>query len=627
MRYLNPIQQSRDIVQEFRGYNHNLRIAEGEFYDEQNMSSDFYPVMSPRKPREQTNTVGVNGLIALGKDLFYTTNRKLYKRDEHGTSEELYNFRAISTVADNVPRSLIAFGAYIVVFPDGVYYNTINPEDKGDINNTFTIPEPEMGEQAEIVKFTLCDIDGEDYTATASASAPSNPYDGDYWLDTSETKSVLKRYSSSITTWIVVEQTYIKIASKSISKGYAVGDGVTISGADDIVMPEINTTHVLQAVYTDTVYDGRDDYIVVIGTMNGSTQYSDWSGEFKAERKAPIMDFVVEANNRLWGCRHGLNNDGVNVNEIYACKLGDFKNWTVFDGISTDSYIASVGSYGDFTGAVTYLSYPIFFKENCLHKVYGSVPANFQINTAACNGVVAGAANSIAICDARVYYKSRAGVCVYDGSLPQDISTVFGGELYNGMAVEAVQSEWGDWALHRAGACGGADDYKYYLSCANSKDVKWSVFVYDTRTGIWHREDNTHVTAFAFADGVMYFVDASSIYISEKYKLCRMNADAGEDVAWYAESGEIGLLLPDKQYVAKIVLKMACALGAQMDISIQYDGVGDWRHVETVHGTGVASQTVAVKPERCAFFRLRFSGLGDVKLYGYIKTTETGSDI
>ena len=56
------------------------------------------------------------------------------------------------------------------------------------------------------------------------------------------------------------------------------------------------------------------------------------------------------------------------VNELYACKLGDFKNWNCFLGISTDSYVASVGTDGPWTGAVTYLGNPIFFKETCLHK-------------------------------------------------------------------------------------------------------------------------------------------------------------------------------------------------------------------------------------------------------------------
>lgn len=615
MRYLNPIQQSRDIVQEFRGYNHNLRISEGEWYDEENMSSDFYPVMSPRRPRIYDETSGINGMIALGSDdIFYTRNRKLYRRN-FGGEVMLYDYSALSDVSDVVPRSLVAFGAFIVIFPDGIYYNTIAPDEKGSIDAEF---------QANGAAYSICDVDGTNYgdmglqiIVGPSAPDPLNISvdENTRWLDTSEDKNPkLWRYSNPYG-WQQVEPVYVKMESANIAKDFVAGDSVKISGSpadldwldgDHIIIGKHES---IDAQDVDSIW--FEGCIDVVGISTGSTA--------KVERKAPIMDFVTEANNRLWGCRHGNNRAGDFVNEIYACKLGDFKNWTTFESISTDSYIASVGSYGDFTGAVTYLGYPIFFKENCLHKVYGTVPANFQINTAACNGVVAGAAGSIAICDARVYYKSRAGVCVYDGSLPQDISAVFGGDLYNGVDIGIIPQEWESWALHRAGACGGADDYKYYLSCCSDKDHKWNLFVYDTRTGIWHREDNSHITAIVFGAGDVHYTDGEKFY--------KMNDDAGEDVTWYAESGEIGLLLPDKQYVAKIVLKMACALGAQMDISIQYDGVGEWQHVETVHGTGVSSQSVAVKPERCAFFRLRFSGIGDVKLYGYIKSTETGSDI
>ena len=42
---------TRQMVDAFRGYNHNLRISTGEFYDMKNMTSDFYPVLSPRGRR------------------------------------------------------------------------------------------------------------------------------------------------------------------------------------------------------------------------------------------------------------------------------------------------------------------------------------------------------------------------------------------------------------------------------------------------------------------------------------------------------------------------------------------------------------------------------------------------
>ena len=42
---------SREMVDVFKGYNHNLRISDGEFFDMKNMTSDHYPVLSPRAKR------------------------------------------------------------------------------------------------------------------------------------------------------------------------------------------------------------------------------------------------------------------------------------------------------------------------------------------------------------------------------------------------------------------------------------------------------------------------------------------------------------------------------------------------------------------------------------------------
>ena len=39
------------MVDVFKGYNHNLRIGDGEFFDMKNMTSDHYPVLSPRGKR------------------------------------------------------------------------------------------------------------------------------------------------------------------------------------------------------------------------------------------------------------------------------------------------------------------------------------------------------------------------------------------------------------------------------------------------------------------------------------------------------------------------------------------------------------------------------------------------
>ena len=62
---LTELNTSRQMVDVFRGYNHNLRIADGEFYDMKNMTSDYYPVLSPRGKRGFYEKPGsVQGLIA-----------------------------------------------------------------------------------------------------------------------------------------------------------------------------------------------------------------------------------------------------------------------------------------------------------------------------------------------------------------------------------------------------------------------------------------------------------------------------------------------------------------------------------------------------------------------------------
>ena len=137
---------------------------------------------------------------------------------------------------------------------------------------------------------------------------------------------------------------------------------------------------------TAVVWARDDDYIVVTGLLDTTVNQTVAEGAVTVKRSVPDMDFVIESGNRLWGCKYGYV-DGKTVNEIYASKLGDFKNWNCFMGISTDSYAASCGTDGQWTGAITHLGYPLFFKENCLHKVYGTFPSNFQIQTTTCRGV------------------------------------------------------------------------------------------------------------------------------------------------------------------------------------------------------------------------------------------------
>jgi hypothetical protein len=48
---LNELPTTRQTIEVFGGYNHNLRIGESEFYDMKNLTSTDYPVLSPRTQR------------------------------------------------------------------------------------------------------------------------------------------------------------------------------------------------------------------------------------------------------------------------------------------------------------------------------------------------------------------------------------------------------------------------------------------------------------------------------------------------------------------------------------------------------------------------------------------------
>ena len=63
--YLNEISVSREFIVVFRGYNHNLRIGDGEFYDMKNLTSDKYPLLASRRLRGMCDTLtSPNGIIA-----------------------------------------------------------------------------------------------------------------------------------------------------------------------------------------------------------------------------------------------------------------------------------------------------------------------------------------------------------------------------------------------------------------------------------------------------------------------------------------------------------------------------------------------------------------------------------
>lgn len=372
--------------------------------------------------------------------------------------------------------------------------------------------------------------------------------------------------------------TYVKITCTGIGKDFAQYDTVEISGCTNA---DLNKSVTIQQI--------QENEIIILGTLE--EEFTQASG-LKIERKIPDMDYITECDNRLWGCSNEKH-------EIYASKLGDPMNFSSFEGISSDSYAATVGSDGDFTGAVTHMGYVIFWKEDCYHKVMGNKPSNIQVNMQPARGVAKGCEKSLCIVNETLYYAGRNNICAFEGAMPRSISDTLQGLHY----TEAAGKQYGN---------------RYYLSV--KVDEEWKLYVYDQTAGAWYLEDNTDLTYAAYGAGTLYYVDADG-------NIRTITGDSDEQIEWYMESGDQIEGSLEKKYLNKIQFMLELDAGAVVDIFLKYDAEEQWERILTVSTETKRSYSVPIRPKRCLRYRYRIQGIGGVKLYGIGKYIESGSEI
>lgn len=579
-------QSSRQLIDAFAGYNHNLRIGDGEFYETKNLTNEFYPMFSNRKPRGTLTRTFSKLQAIIAKDaLYWVDNGTLYA---NGYATGL---TGLQTARET---QLVSMGAYICIFPDKKYINTQDLADYGSMGADWTY--------TGTVTYTMCHSDGTYYTnVTKSTTEPEDPQNGAIWIDI--TDDTVKEYSSWTQTWIVLETVYTRVdflTMGQLPSAFKEYDGVEISGMQ---FADLNGSKILYAVDGDeaTTYD----YIVLVGIQE--TTFTQTGANIRIQRKVPDMDYVCEAQNRLWGCFYG--NDGTqNLNEIYCCALGDFRNWSQYLGVSTDSWRASRGSDGPWTGCINYLGVPTFFKENIIHPVNVSSVGAHQIGDIPARGVQQGSHKSLAVVNETLYYKSRTGVMAYQGGMPVDVAEALGDEKY----YEAVAGVFGE---------------RYYISMKDASG-KWQFFCYEARKGLWMHEDNLHVECFtAWGD---------ELYAQVNNKILALNGTEGKlevKISWAAETGIIhyeqgvsGRGTVPVRYLARFNIRLNMGRDAGMQMYVEYDSSGLWQFAGNVKLPHTGTATIPLRPRRCDHLRLRFEGSGDVKIYSIARILEQGSD-
>ncbi len=351
------------------------------------------------------------------------------------------------------------------------------------------------------------------------------------------------------------------------------GDGVTIAGC---VQSYNNRTAVVQSVNgtTMTFYDNIFQYGRAGSTPNPNVHsWTESGAEFS--RTVPALDFVCERDNRLWG---------VYGNHICCCKLGDGFNWNVFNGLATDAYDVTVGSDGAFTGISGYSSYILAFKEDCVHKLYGSKPSNFTVYTAHIPGVQAGCADTLQMYSNRLFYLSREGVMAFGGGIPEPV-----GAPLNRSYIRATAG------MHHA---------KYYLSGVCDKGAE--IVVFDTERGLWAREDHTEAVNFSSDGGTLWLLDAAG-------GLWKCGTE--DTVEWEAVFGPFEAPSDRKRRGSRLSLILTAETGARLSVETRCDGQ-DWQ----MAWQGQAKRDddtlkIPFLPVRGHGFSIRLRGTGSITLH------------
>lgn len=264
------------MIDAFGGYDHRVRISENSFYEMENLTGDRYPALSPRAKRgKRAVPDGVTKVQALlsGPTLSYIADNKLYVDDkpvlELGTEE---------------PKQMVRMGAYIIVFPDKVYYNTANPFASGATRAE------DLTTTGDVV-FKICDAHGDLFGElnNVGAEEPETTADGLLWLDTSGDAPVLKRFVEKESAWKTIDETFVYISADGIGDGIAAGDEIKITGlpADVAPLDGINGMDVEVAA-------AGDGWIVVAGIIGSASITAD--AELTVSQKLPVPDHKMEAD-------------------------------------------------------------------------------------------------------------------------------------------------------------------------------------------------------------------------------------------------------------------------------------------------------------------------------------------
>ena len=310
-------------------------------------------------------------------------------------------------------------------------------------------------------------------------------------------------------------------------------------------------------------------------------EYKTDSGELNIKVAVPDLDYICESENRLWG----VSNE---TGTIYASELGVPHRFYTYGDSSTDSYAVAEGSEDEFTAICSFGGGVCCFKENKLHKILGSFPAEYYMQEYEIAGVQKGAEKTLCVINEVLFYKGVHGVYAYTGGTPRLISYELGDKAYTATAA-------------------GTDGRAYYIGMSGAYQDE--LLAYDIAHDLWMPDSKMLAEAVCSINGKVYILNGGKVF--------RQSEDV-KNAAWRVELVPTDEMVWSKKGYSRIVLKAEMERGSNMSVYIRLDR-GHWVRALTKAATMDMTSVIPLHIGRCDRCEIKIEGQGKVILRGMLR--------
>ena len=585
--------RSRPTQLAFGILNHTSTAADGEIYDERDVSTEEYPALTPRKSRlKAPSTISLAEHSRIGSDgakLFWHSGDDLY----YGG-----NLVGSLPLGDSVTRRFACMGERIVIWPDKVCYDsetgrmtafgekltanaTLTHEyetnyqyltvSDGDVDLTThfaagdsfvlgfrreSLRDLEGTYQAvkvtaKVITLATGSLPRVGVSGNATIEAVKAGTDGTYWMESVFlTVTAEHEINRDVLTFDTAE---------SLTGLFKAGDAVLLNNNP-------HKSYAVEAVTALALYFAE-------GTLSGLTAYGGTVLGCIVSSEPPELDHFTVCDNRVFGCRGS---------EIYASKLGDPAQWYYWHtpSLSTDSWYLDTGDPSPFTACCVYGGRPHFFTERSVTVLYGDTPAQYSTATVELYGVKAGSADSLVAVGGALYYLSPQGFVRYTSSEGAVVISDRLGSVFSS-------------------ACAGTDGRCYY-ACTLDPLGRAANYKYSLKSGLWAKEDGRRFCSFASLPNRLFALSSDGsdercvMLISGGYNTVGENVD-GLGFLSYADPPSMEVVLAPlredrsegvalrPRWVQKLYLRLIRSQGAEVSVSVLFDG-GEEREVLRLSG-------------------------------------------